>query len=156
MRYLAVVACLCMSVSAGAQLIQTTVGGHVRIPVAGVTAAYSMDADCADAVIEGDWVDVTGRSPCVTHIVTVTATVNETLVVVSTRQQQQDRLRVARLREQNIEEAGSMSTFYSSDPGELETAISLSRAEGDHTTSVAFSIANGYAFSPQARQTTLP
>ncbi len=150
-------AIVCLTLSANAQIIRTSVGAQVRVPVVGLTATYSLDNDCAEATLEGETIVVKGQSPCITHIVVVAGeSITEVPVMVSRQDRNSDILRNASLQQQNIQEAGSISTSYSSNPGEVETAVNLSRNQGDINTSVAFSLANGYVLSPDARRTAIP
>lgn len=157
MNRLFMAAFLCVSMGASADVIRTSVGSRVRVPIAGLTAAYSVDTDCAEAEIDGDTVVVIGRSPCATHIVVVAGeSVTETAVLVAPSQRNADSLRKAKLLAQRVQESGTVNTFYSSDPGEVETSVNLARTQGNLNTTLAFSLANGYVLSPNARRTAVP
>jgi Carboxypeptidase regulatory-like domain len=149
--------CLALSVPAAADALHVSAGGQLRVSGTNTTAAYSIDTDCAEVAVENGVAVVTGKRPCVTHVVTIeNGKITEREIFVSPRQEQLDRLRAARLLEHGIHETGYISTLYSSDPGQVETTLNMSRSEGNHTAGVSLSVANGYAFSPDKRQTAIP
>jgi hypothetical protein len=121
------------------------------------TAAYSLQSDCAEARVADGFVVVTGVRACSTHVIALAGTaVTELDVIVSPRAEQAARLRAARLAARHIQEIGTVSTFYDSNPSELTTALNMTRAEGGRTTSLSLVMAEGYGFSPQIRRTAIP
>jgi hypothetical protein len=132
-----------------------TSGAEARVPAAQVTAAYSLDADCAEAQLQGETVVVVaGRRACSTNVIAVTAGgIIEIPVLVSARAKP----RASRsIRQQRVRESGSVGTFYSSQPAEFQTAIELTRAEGENATTISLMTAHGYGFSRFERRTALP
>lgn len=157
MRILLVIA-YCASLSA-AELIRVSAGAQERMPVPGLTAAYSLDPDCAEAQVDSGFVVVlSGRRACATHVVAVTAEygVSQIDVTVWARRIQWQTDKAARERARRIAESGSFSSFYSSNPAEFQSSIDLSRSEAGRSTRVTATLANGYGFSPLQRRTALP
>jgi hypothetical protein len=153
--YCITLCCICIAVQA--QTVRVSARARIAVSGEGATAAYTLDPDCADAQVEGDYVVVVGVRPCTTKLFIVAG--NETHgseVIVSASQAQLDRMKVARLSAMGIHESGNLSTYYSSDRGELETSVELARTMGNHSTSISFAVANGYAYSPSDRRTVFP
>jgi hypothetical protein len=137
--------------------VRLTARGHITVTASGATAAYTLDPDCAEAQVENQSVVVAGVRPCSTTLIVVAG--NETRnfqIFVSASQMQLERLRLARLSAEGIQEFGSVGTSFSSDREELETSIEMARSAGDHSTAISLSVANGYAYSPSDRRTVLP
>jgi hypothetical protein len=157
MKAIAIILCLATTALAGADTLRVSAGAQLRVSGTNTTAAYSIDTDCADVEVENGVAIVSGKRPCVTHVVTVEGgKAIEREVLVSPRQEQLDKLRAARLLQHGIQESAYISTLYSSDPGQVETTFNMSRSEGNRTTGISLSVANGYAFSPDRRLTALP
>jgi hypothetical protein len=136
--------------------VRLSARGRITVTASGATAAYTLDPDCAEAQVEGQSVVVAGVRPCTTYLIIVSG--NETRsvqVFVSASQLQLERMRLARLSSEGIQESGSVGTSFSSDRDELETSIDMARTVGDHSTTVALSVANGYAYSASDRRTVL-
>src|SRR5947209_1286525 len=149
---------LCLGTAAfAADAIHVSAGAQLRVTGTNATAAYSIDNDCAEVEVDGGVVIISGKRPCTTHVVTLAdGTTIEHEVFVSPRPEQLERIKAARMHEQGMQESGYISTMYSSDPGQVETTLNMSRTQGGHTASVAVSVANGHSFSPEKRQTALP
>ena len=137
----------------GVATVHASAGAPVHLQAADVTAAYSLDTDCAEVEVSGGVAVVTGKRPCSTHVITIAGeTITETEVVVSPRRGTIDpRARAG----SNVHEGGSVASSYSSLPAELETSVNVSRAEGERSTSMGFSVGHGHAFSAVERKTTL-
>ena len=158
MKGLISVALLCFGLLASAEdFVHVSVGERIRVPAVGVTAAYGVDGDCIEVNAEVDAIVVLGQHPCFTHIVVVVGKqVTDLLILVSSRGRNPDEVRRATLQAQHIQELGTLNTYYSSNPGEVETSIELSRSQGKLNTTFGLSVANGYVLSPDARRTAIP
>lgn len=157
MKLLSLIALCCLCTALQAQSVRLTARGHITVTASGATAAYTLDPDCAEAQVENQSVVVAGVRPCSTTLIVVAG--NETRnfqIFVSASQMQLERLRLARLSAEGIQEFGSVGTSFSSDREELETSIEMARSAGDHSTAISLSVANGYAYSPSDRRTVLP
>ncbi|HEX6880249.1 MAG TPA: carboxypeptidase regulatory-like domain-containing protein [Terriglobales bacterium] len=136
-------------------VIRLSAGSQLRLPAENVTAAYSLDADCADANIVGNVITVIGRRPCSTHLVTISGEkVIETEIIVSPRRGYLASR--ARRNSPELQESGSLTTSYSSLPAQVETAVRLTRVEGKRQTDIALEVGHGHAFSATEANTTLP
>ncbi len=142
---------------AATDAIHVSAGAQLRVTGTNATAAYSIDTDCAEVEVDAGVLIITGKRPCATHIVMVTGDKPmEREVFVSPRPARLDRLREARMLERGIHESGYISTSYSSDPGQVETTLSMARTQGDRTAGMAISVADGYSFSPDKRRAAIP
>lgn len=135
--------------------LRVSAGVELRLPAEQATAAYSLDSDCASAELSGGVIVVKGLRACTTHIVRISGDViSETEVVVSARRG--DLAARARSHSAETQEVGSVTTSYASDPAQLETAINVSRLEGQRSTSIALDVGHGHAFSATEANTTIP
>jgi SdrD B-like domain len=149
--------CCGLCVLLQAQTVRVEARGRILVNAPPASVAYTLDPDCADAQVEGNYIVVVGVRPCSTYLIVVTGDeAHESVIIVSASAQQLDRLRTARLSSQGIEEAGSVSTFYSSDREELETTVDLARTIGNHSATMSLALSNGYAYSPLNRRTVIP
>ena len=158
MKLLSLILC-CASIVLHAELthVHVPARGQTVIDFPGVSAAYTLDPDCADARVRGQLVVVIGIRPCSTHLIVLTGKeAHDSAITVLPSQQQIDRMRLARLSSLGIRESGSVSAFFSSDRDEVETAVDLARTMRDHTTTISLALANGHDFSVQDRRTVLP
>ncbi len=157
MKALYCIALCCICIAVQAQTVRVLARARIAVNGEGATAAYTLDPDCAEAQVEGDYVVVVGVRPCSTKLFIVAGDeTHGSEVIVSASQAQLDRMKVARLSALGIHESGSLSTYYSSDREELETSVDLARTVGNHSTSISFAVANGYAYSPLDRRTVFP
>jgi hypothetical protein len=157
MRWAAAVLLLTLIQFSAAETIRTTAGSELRLSKPGVTAAYSLQPDCAEARVVEGFVVLTGIRACSTHIIALAGTaVTELDITVSPRAEQIERLRAARLAARHIHEVGSVATFYDSNPSELTTALNMMRSEAGRTTSLSLTMTEGYGFSPHIRRTAIP
>jgi hypothetical protein len=136
----------------GVATVHISAGTPVHLQTAGVTAAYSLDADCAEVEVAGGIAVVSGKRACSTHVIAIAGdSIVDTEVFVAAKRGSLDPRRAG----SRLHEGGSVSSSYSSLPAELETSFNVSRSEGDRATSMAFSVGHGHAFSSVEKRTTL-
>lgn len=137
--------------------IRTTAGTPYRFSSKGLTAGYTLDTDCADVMRDGDGVNILGKRSCMTHFVAVVDDVpTEYVLIVVRPAAQMAQLRESQLRARGVQESGSISTVYGSNPSLVGSTLELSRTQGEHTASVSLEVDNGYGFGSVDRQTTVP
>jgi hypothetical protein len=92
-----------------------------------------------------------------THLVAFAdGVLTESVLIVERPAAQLSQFHAAQLSARGIQQSGSVSTSYASDPNQIETAIDLTRTEGEHTASVSLAVDNGYGYGALNRRTTLP
>jgi hypothetical protein len=137
--------------------IRATAGTPLRFSAPGLTAAYTLDPDCADVTRDGKNAIIVGKRSCLTHLVTVADGVPSEYVLIVVRPTAQvAQFREQQLRARGLQQAGSISSSYSSDPNQIETAIEMNRAEGDHAANISVTVDNGYGYGALTRRTTVP
>lgn len=104
------------------------VRGASAMQIAGVTAAYALDTNIADANVAGDVVSVVGRSAGTTQIVVVTAGGSTTYAVL-VRQRENARLDSARSPSAN---RAAVDVRYATT--QLQTTVEVVRENGAHKT----------------------
>lgn len=145
---------LSTTVLCSAEAIRTHVGAQVRLSLQDVTAAYSIDPECADVEVTNGLLIVTGKHICTTHIILVrNGDVGDLQAVVLPRRNGRPGLSIGPT---DVQQSGSIGTYYSSNPGEVQTTLDMFRAVGDKSTSVSLALARGRAFSPTEIVTSVP
>ena len=126
----------------------------IEIPVAGATAAYSMDSSVAEADAVNGVVEIEGRSPGSAMVVVVTAAGVQTLsVIVPQPPPSYPPGFVPPEAVGGVGERGSYEFRYSSDPAQITNAIEFIRTQGDSFTRLQ--ITNATLFSSSSTQTTV-
>ncbi|HEY1527409.1 MAG TPA: carboxypeptidase regulatory-like domain-containing protein [Candidatus Angelobacter sp.] len=119
----------------------------LQVPVAGATAAYSLDSSVADATAANGVVEIVGKAPGSTNIVIVTPAGAQTLAVIVPIPptvlppgfEPPDR--------QGTGESGTYEFRYNSDPGQITNSIELKRTEGKSFTRMQVINANLFSSS---------
>ena len=130
-----------------------SVGFHKRIevPIAGATAAYSLDSTIAEAAAANGIVEIAGTGPGSTTIVVVTSAGVQTLsVVVPQPAPSYPPGFVPPLSEGSVGERGSYEVRYNSNPGQLTNAVEFIRTQGDSFNRMQ--ITNATLFSSSSNQ----
>jgi hypothetical protein len=142
---------------AASDTIRATAGTPVRFSTPGLTAAYTLDSDCADVTRDGKNAVIVGKRSCLTHLVTVADGVaSEYLLIVVRPAAQVALFREQQLRARGLQQSTSVSSSYSSDQNQIETAIEMNRAEGEHAANISATVDSGYGYGAQTRRTTVP
>jgi hypothetical protein len=140
--------------AASGMLSIVSVGFHkkVEVPVAGATAAYSLDSSVAQAGAANGMVEIEGTGPGDTNVVVVTATGVQTLsVVVPLPAPSYPPGFVPPSREGSAGERGAYEARYSSNPAQLTNSVEFLRSQGDSLNRVQ--LTNATLFSSNAAQT---
>jgi carboxypeptidase family protein len=103
---------------------------QIQIPIAGATAAYSLDSSIVDASATNGLVEILGKAPGSTNIVVVTPAGVQTLAitvpvpppVLPPGFEPPERV--------NATETGNYEFRYNSDPAQITNAVELKRTEG--------------------------
>ena len=115
-----------------AKPIQVGYQKQIEIPIAGASAAYSLDSTVAEASAANGLVVVQGRGPGVANIVVVTAAGAQTIAVfVPQPPPSYPPGFVAPSREGGSGERGAYEFRYNSDPAQLTNSIEFMRTQGD-------------------------
>jgi hypothetical protein len=122
----------------------------VQLPVAGATAAYSLDSNIADATAANGMVEILGKAPGATNIVIVTPAGAQTLAVVVPVPPPVLPPGFEPPERQGNGENGTYEFRYNSDPSQITNSIELKRTEGKSFTRMQ--VINANLFS--ARDTT--
>lgn len=126
----------------------------IEIPVAGVTAAYSMDSTVVEADAVNGVVELEGRGPGTAIVMVVTPAGVQTLsIVVPQPPPSYPPGFVPPAAEGSIGERGSYEVRYNSDPAQLTNSIEFIRSQGDSFTRLQ--ITNATLFSSSSNQTTV-
>jgi hypothetical protein len=128
----------------------------VQIPIAGATAAYSLDSNIADATASNGMVEVVGKAPGATNIVVVTPAGAQTLAVVVPTPppvlppgfEPPERL--------GSGETGTYEFRYNSDPSQVTNSIELKRTEGQSFTRMQVVNANLFSANDSTSPVAFP
>ena len=64
---------LCNIAGLGQSIITVPYQKSTTFPIAGATAAYSLDSNIAEATVAGEVIEIYGKSPGTTHVIVVTS-----------------------------------------------------------------------------------
>ncbi|HXO39652.1 MAG TPA: carboxypeptidase-like regulatory domain-containing protein [Candidatus Acidoferrum sp.] len=102
----------------------------LQFPVAGATAAYSLDSSIADATATNGVVEIVGKAPGSTNIVVVTAAGTQTLAVTVPVPPSVLPVGFEPPERQGSGETGTYEFRYNSDPSQITNSIELKRTQG--------------------------
>jgi hypothetical protein len=102
----------------------------LQLPVAGATAAYSLDSSIADATAANGVVEIVGKGPGSTNIVIVTPAGAQTLAVTVPVPPPILPPGFEPPERQGTGENGTYEFRYNSDPGQITNSIELKRTQG--------------------------
>jgi hypothetical protein len=140
---------------AGGAGVPFSVGFHKRIevPVAGATAAYSLDSSVVEATAANGTVSIEGTGPGSTNVIVVTSAGVQTLsVVVPQPPPSYPPGFVPPASEGGAGERGAYEFRYSSNPSQLTNSIEFQRTQGDSFNRLQ--VTNANLFSSSSNQTT--
>lgn len=124
----------------------------IEIPVAGATAAYSLDSSVVEASAANGVVAIQGAGPGSTNVIVVTSTGVQTLsVVVPQPPPSYPPGFVQPAGAGNSGERGAYEVRYSSNPSQLTNAIEFTRTQGDSFNRIQ--VTNATLFSSSSSQT---
>src|SRR5437016_10203312 len=103
----------------------------VVVPIAGSTAAYSLNSTIADVMASNGLIEIIGKSPGTTNIVVVTPAGVQSLAVVVPQPPPNYPPGFVPAREGGVAEEGRYQASYTSDPSQLINNIELKRTQGD-------------------------
>jgi hypothetical protein len=106
----------------------------LQLPIAGATAAYSLDSSIADAIASNGLVEITGKAPGATHIVVVTPAGAQTIAVVVPTPPPVLPPGFEPPEHSGSGETGTYEFRYNSDPSQVTNSIELKRTEGQSFT----------------------
>lgn len=105
---------------------------NVQLPVAGATAAYSLDSEIVEATAADGIVSIQGKRPGTTNIIVVTSAGAQTVsVTVPQPPPSYPPGFEPPLREGAAAESGSYEVRYNSDPSQLTNSVEFTRRQGD-------------------------
>jgi len=102
----------------------------LQLPVAGATAAYSLDSNIADATATNGVVEIVGKAPGSTNIVVVTSAGAQTLAVTVPVPPSVLPAGFEPPERQGSGETGTYEFRYNSDPSQITNSIELKRTQG--------------------------
>ena len=102
----------------------------LQLPVAGATAAYSLDPNIADATAANGVVEIVGKAPGSTNIVVVTSAGAQTLAVTVPVPPPILPPGFEPPERQGTGESGTYEFRYNSDPSQITNSIELKRTQG--------------------------
>jgi hypothetical protein len=103
----------------------------VEVPIAGSTAAYSLNSNIADVMASNGLVEIVGKGPGTTNIVVVTAAGVQNLAVVVPQPPPSYPPGFIPPREGGVAEEGRYEASYTSDPAQVINSIEFKRTQGD-------------------------
>ena len=119
----------------------------LQLPVAGATAAYSLDSSIADATAANGTVEVVGKAPGSTNIIIVTPAGAQTIAVSVPVPAPVLPPGFEPPERQGTGEQGTYEVRYNSDPRQLTNSIELKRTEGKAFTRMQVINANLFSSS---------
>ena len=102
----------------------------IQFPIAGATAAYSLDSNIADATATNGMVEIVGKAPGSTNIVVVTSAGAQTLAVTVPIPPPVLPPGFEPPERQGSGESGTYEFRYNSDPSQITNSLELKRTEG--------------------------
>src|SRR2546421_770851 len=121
---------LCNIAGLGQSIITVPYQKSTTFPIAGATAAYSLDSNLAEATAACEVIEIYGKSPGTTHVIVVTSGGVQSF---SISVPQPPPILPANFIAQQSEngESGSYEFRYSSDPGQVTNSFEFKRSQGD-------------------------
>jgi hypothetical protein len=129
---------------------------RILLPVAGATAAYSLDSNIAEASATNGTVEILGKSPGSTNIVVVTAAGVQTLAVTVPVPPPVLPPGFEPPERQGSGENGTYEFRYNSDPGQITNSIELKRTQGQSFTRMQVINANLFSSNSPASAVGFP
>lgn len=127
---------------------------RIEIPVAGATAAYSLDSSVVEATVANGTITIEGIGPGSTNVIVVTSAGVQTLaVVVPQPPPSYPPGFVPPNNEGGVGERGAYEFRYSSNPAQLTNSIEFQRTQGDSFNRLQ--VTNATLFSSNSNQTTV-
>jgi hypothetical protein len=121
---------LCNIAGLGQSIITVPYQKTTTFPVAGATAAYSLDSSIAEATATAEVIEVYGKAPGTTHVIVVTSGGVQSFSI--TVPQPPPMLPPNFIAQQNENgESGSYEFRYTSDPAQVTNAFEFKRSQGD-------------------------
>src|SRR6478752_3660086 len=102
----------------------------LQLPVAGATAAYSLDPNIADASAANGVVEIVGKAPGSTNIIVVTSAGAQTLAVTVPIPPAVLPPGFEPPERQGTGESGTYEFRYNSDPSQITNSIEMKRTQG--------------------------
>jgi hypothetical protein len=103
----------------------------VEVPIAGSTAAYSLDSNIAEVTAANGLVEILGKTPGTTNVVVVTPAGIQNLAVLVPQPPPNYPPGFVPPREGGVAEEGRYEVRYNSDPAQVTNSIELKRTQGD-------------------------
>src|SRR5689334_22088721 len=121
---------LCNIAGLGQSIITVPYQKSTTFPVAGATAAYSLDGSIAEATVTSEVIEIYGKAPGTTHVIVVTSGGVQSFSI--TVPQPPPMLPPNFIAQQNENgESGSYEFRYTSDPAQVTNAFEFKRSQGD-------------------------
>lgn len=121
---------LCNIAGLGQSIITVPYQKTSTFPVAGATAAYSLDSSIAEATVSAEIIEVYGKAPGATHVIVVTSAGVQSFSI--TVPQPPPMLPPNFLAQENENgESGSYEFRYTSDPAQVTNSFEFKRSQGD-------------------------
>src|SRR5215469_8264233 len=121
---------LCNIAGLGQSIITVPYQKTSTFPVAGATAAYSLDSSIAEATVSTEIIEVYGKAPGATHVIVVTSAGVQSFSI--TVPQPPPMLPPNLIAQQNENgESGSYEFRYTSDPAQVTNSFEFKRSQGD-------------------------
>src|SRR5882757_5151287 len=149
-RSVVLLAIACCLAAQGQSPLSVAYQKTLQLPVAGATAAYSLDSNIADATATNGVVEIVGKAPGSTNIVVVTSAGAQTLAVTVPVPPSVLPAGFEPPERQGSGETGTYEFRYNSGPSQITNSIELKRTEGKSFTRMQ--VINANLFS--ARDTT--
>lgn len=124
---------------------------RIEIPVAGATAAYSLDSTVAEASAANGVIVVEGRAPGAANIIVITAAGPQTIAIVVPQPPPSYPPGFTPPQSEGaVSERGAYEVRYSSDPSQFTNSIEFMRREGDSFTRMQ--VTNASLFSANSSE----
>src|SRR6201999_1290905 len=146
----------CLSAAHGQSPLTVGYQKTIQLPVAGATAAYSLDSNIADATATNGMVEISGKGPGTTNIVIVTSAGAQTLAVLVPTPPPILPPDFEPPEKQGSGETGTYEFRYNSDPSQITNSIELKRTEGQSFTRMQVVNANLFTASDSTSAVGFP
>src|ERR1700730_9033831 len=103
----------------------------IEVPIAGSTAAYSLNSNIVEVTGSSGYVEILGKAPGATNIVVITSAGVQTLAVVVPQPPPNYPPGFVPPREGGVAEDGRYEVRYTSDPAQVINSIEFKRTQGD-------------------------
>src|SRR6476660_1355784 len=124
----------CASAAQGQSPFSVGYQKRIQLPVAGATAAYSLDSNIPEASAASGVVEILGKAPGSTNVVVVTAAGVQTVAVTVPMPPPVLPPGFEPPERQGSGETGTYEFRYNSDPGQITNSIELKRTQGQSFT----------------------